>query len=297
MLYQEENENGAAPMSRFTIKNKPDDVQQFCVKQEQGGNTERRNPVSLAENKMMYNTNIKTELIVKSENTDDERHERIVNQQMKISIGPSATTVDFQPSTMETIVQMHPTMSDKSGSHYFGKNETKTQMNVEQCIREPNTTNWDIMDIEGNAKVIWDTDDGVKEDEEYLIKETSKPEQNELEIDTRSACNTRNEMVMISCEEVGYNKTLKEHVTQDPQSFKKTFECGVCGISFAKNYNLTLHQRIHTGEKPFECAVCKKSFAKKSNLTSHQLIHTGEKPFECAVCRKSFVKKSHPTVH
>ena len=36
MLRPEEHENGAAPMSRFTIKNEPDEVEQVKVKQEQG---------------------------------------------------------------------------------------------------------------------------------------------------------------------------------------------------------------------------------------------------------------------
>ena len=36
MLCPKGNENDAAPMSQFTIKNEPDDVEQFGVKQEQG---------------------------------------------------------------------------------------------------------------------------------------------------------------------------------------------------------------------------------------------------------------------
>ena len=299
MLYQEENGNGTAPMSRFSIKNEPDDVQPFGVKQEKGSIIERSSPVSLVENEIMYNTNIKEELIVKSENTADESHERIVNQQMKINNGPSlsVTTVDFQPSTMETIAQMHLTMNDTSRSHYYDKNESKSQINMDHCIHEPNTTNWDIMDIKGNAKGNWDADDCVREEKEYLIKATIKPERDKWEIHTKGACNiTHNEVAMISCEEVGYNKMLKEGVTQDPQHCKP-FECGVCGKSFAKKYNLTVHQHIHTGEKPFECAVCKKSFTQKSHFTDHQRIHRGEKPFECTVCKKSFAIKSYLTKH
>ena len=77
MLHLEENENDAAPMTRFTIKNEPDEVEEFGVKQEQeqGDLTNvitSPNHVSPAENTMMvHKTSIKKEVIVKTENTDD----------------------------------------------------------------------------------------------------------------------------------------------------------------------------------------------------------------------------------
>ena len=101
MSHLEENENDAAPMSRFTIKNEPDEVEQFGVKQEQeqGDLTNvinSPNHVSPAENTiMMHKTSIKKEIIVKTENADDERHEKVVNKHLKASFNPTSTASGF----------------------------------------------------------------------------------------------------------------------------------------------------------------------------------------------------------
>ena len=302
MLHPEENENDAAPMSQFTIKNEPDEVDQFGVKQEQdqGDLNNSPNHVSPAENTMMkHKTSIKKEIIVKTENTDDEKHEKVVNRNLKTSFNPSAIAVDLQQAATETIVPVHLTMSDKSRSQCYGKNETKNEITVYQCVLNPNTTNLDIRDVEGNAKEIWNADGSVKEEEQYLTQETEKLEQGERETNAKGTCNiTYNKVSMTSsCKGVGINKTLINEGTQEPQRCKKTFECGVCGKSFARNCSLTRHKQLHSGETPFECAVCRKSFCRRSNLTEHQRIHTGEKPFECAVCRKAFTQRSHFNMH
>ena len=305
MSHLEENENDAANMSRFTIKNEPDKVEQFGVKQEQeqGDLTNvinSRNHVSPAENTiLMHKTSIKKEIIVKTENTDDERHEKVVNKHLKASINPTSTAVDLQQSATETIVPMHLIMNNNSRGLGYGKNETKNQIIVDQCVLAPSTTSWDIRDVEGNAKEMWNADDSVKVEEHYLTQETVKLDRGECENNAKGACNiTHNEVSMTSsCKGVGFNKTLKEECTQELQRCKKTFECEVCGKSFARKYNFTRHKQIHTGKKPIEFAVCRKSFCRRSNLTDHQRIHTGEKPFKCEVCGKTFVTRSNLKVH
>ncbi|KAM5297569.1 zinc finger and SCAN domain-containing protein 5B [Glossophaga mutica] len=78
---------------------------------------------------------------------------------------------------------------------------------------------------------------------------------------------------------------------------ERPFKCQLCPKKFIQPSDLRVHQRVHTGEKPHNCPICHTSFAHESTLRGHQKVHTREKPFACPVCQKRFSHKGNLNVH
>ncbi|KAM4739207.1 uncharacterized protein FYW61_003778 [Anableps anableps] len=74
---------------------------------------------------------------------------------------------------------------------------------------------------------------------------------------------------------------------------ERSVRCDICGKVFKHNYEMKIHERIHTGERPFPCQTCGKKFRRRSGLTVHLRSHTGKRPYSCRICSKSFTQRNN----
>lgn len=89
----------------------------------------------------------------------------------------------------------------------------------------------------------------------------------------------------------------KRQKFKDKGSKRESKKCRMCGKEYARNRELNLHERSHTGEKPFNCTYCDKTFASTSARNKHIQVHEKRWSHVCSFCGKGFVDKIHFIYH
>ena len=78
---------------------------------------------------------------------------------------------------------------------------------------------------------------------------------------------------------------------------KKSIICQVCGQSFKKFEDLSVHGKAHIGDSSMSiCTVCFNVFANESSLERHMKKHS-QKKYSCSLCQKTFIRLQHLTSH
>ncbi|KAI8357315.1 hypothetical protein EDC96DRAFT_514900 [Choanephora cucurbitarum] len=98
-------------------------------------------------------------------------------------------------------------------------------------------------------------------------------DQNQFPVAERRQKNTRTELSKEVAEQPSlsklgsfgtdyyHNETVKEK--------RKAYSCEHCKRSFARQYDVARHSRIHTGAKPYVCPCCQKAFARSDARIRH----------------------------
>lgn len=105
-----------------------------------------------------------------------------------------------------------------------------------------------------------------------------------------------------TCGDRFVTKTFLTYHTRDKHpsdsDTQEGYACPLCGMRFAKSYNLRAHKDIHhTKNGPLTCKICQRVFKRRVCLAQHMKIHSGVKPYKCRFCDASFAQAASKKGH
>uniref|UniRef100_A0A1I8NFY8 Uncharacterized protein n=1 Tax=Musca domestica TaxID=7370 RepID=A0A1I8NFY8_MUSDO len=101
-----------------------------------------------------------------------------------------------------------------------------------------------------------------------------------------------------ACDECGrqYSSQLLLETHRKQAHKERDNVCSICGNAFKLKNQLVNHMKLHL-EKNIPCPHCDKKYARQFDLNVHLRSHTGEMPYACHLCDKRFAIKVRLTYH
>lgn len=65
---------------------------------------------------------------------------------------------------------------------------------------------------------------------------------------------------------------------------RRRHKCSFCPYLAKSRWEVSVHERTHTGNKPYQCSFCDYKANQRGNMRTHERRHTGEKPYKCPYC-------------
>ncbi len=135
---------------------------------------------------------------------------------------------------------------------------------------------------------------GKKFGEKWMIKlhlQTLHSVEGRMDLDNPRSMNEIRKLLQ-------YNETM---AGDDDPSKKRSFDCELCGKSFATKQSMRNHVFAELNLRKYACEVCGKRYNWWMGLREHSIMVHGKKEFVCSLCHKEFPTKKryrdHLSVH